>query len=98
MPVMAKYSHSKQMRKISFHLGNFPPKSKAILTCHMSGRLDSEEGNHVFRLPLTYVPQYVIDKASPQLPKAESGRPDQYCVDAQVDSQQIKESNTVSLS
>ena len=42
-------------------MGNFPPKSRAVLTCKMSGALDREAGRHVFRLPLTYVPQYVLD-------------------------------------
>lgn len=61
MPVMAKYTGKRSMRKISFHLGNFPPRSKAVLTCFMSAELEREAGYHVFRLPLTYVPQYVIE-------------------------------------
>jgi hypothetical protein len=40
MPVMVKYTGTKSIKKVSFHLGNFPPKSKAVLTCTMSGMLE----------------------------------------------------------
>jgi hypothetical protein len=62
MPIIASYTKDEGSSKILFNLGNFPPKTTATLTCFMSGPLEKEAGNRVFRLPLTFIPKYVLDQ------------------------------------
>ena len=61
MAVLATHA-SKSRELIKVQLGNFPPNSQATLICDMFGELEYEKLMEAFcfRLPLTYVPKYLL--------------------------------------
>ena len=60
MAVKAQYVTHKMRDLIRVDMGNFPPNSKATLTCHMNTHLKVEDGSSVFRLLMCYVPKYMF--------------------------------------
>ena len=62
MAVLASHATKNNRTLIKVQLGNFPPNSRAVLTCQMFGELTYEKLMEAFnfRLPLTYVPRYLL--------------------------------------
>ena len=59
--VLASHASSKSTGLMRVKIGNFPPNSVAIITCFMYSELTYERPKgYVFRLPLTYVPKYML--------------------------------------
>lgn len=60
--VLATHAMVDNKSMIKIQLGNFPPNSRAKLTCHMFGELTYNSAMQAFnfRLPLTYVPKYLL--------------------------------------
>lgn len=61
--VLATHASVNSRELIKVQLGNFPPNTRATLTCMMFGELTYEKlmQSFMFRLPLTYVPKYLLD-------------------------------------
>jgi len=57
---MATHASSHDHTLIKINMGNFPPRSKAIITCFMYSKLDIEDESCCFRFPMTYVPKYLF--------------------------------------
>ena len=71
MAVMAQTVTVKRKNLIRVNLGNFPPKSKAKLTCIMFSSLDLNlkqpgKTSRSFRLPLCFVPEYIFGNSGSQ--------------------------------
>jgi len=60
VPLLAGHSSSGNRGQIKINLGNFPKNHKAVVTCFMYTQLAKEGSSFNFRLPLTYIPQYLL--------------------------------------
>ena len=60
MAVLGQYVAGKTRSMIKVQMGNFPPKTRAVLTCFMYTALTIEDESTCFRLPLCYIPKYLL--------------------------------------
>jgi hypothetical protein len=60
MPVMASYAATNRRNMLKVQMGNFPAMSKAQLKCFMVAQLPVEDGCYCFKLPLCYIPEYMV--------------------------------------
>ena len=58
--VLNSYASVRKRGMQSIKIGNFPQRTKVILTCSMMKQLPVEDEGFCFRLPLTYIPQYLF--------------------------------------
>ena len=58
MPVMATHARGDSRRMMRVQMGNFPPRTKAKVKCYMFGQIPSERDGYVFKIPITYIPEY----------------------------------------
>lgn len=69
MAVHAEPVSQKMRSLMHVRIGNFPPNSRAVLTCYMYSELSYEHltESYVYRLPLTYIPHYLIGNHHPNV-------------------------------
>jgi len=60
MAILSTFATKNARTLVRVNLGNFPPNTKATLTCFMYSQLKLENENFCFRLPLCYIPQYLF--------------------------------------
>ena len=67
MAVLAESVTREKRNLIRVRMGNFPPRSRAVLTCFMYSELkfDAYSNCFVYRLPLTFVPVYLFGNVHP---------------------------------
>ena len=62
MPVLTQYITTNKRSMITCNMGNFPPNSRATLTCFMTAQLENDCDRFSLRLPLTFIQPFTAKK------------------------------------